>query len=75
MVARRATDGNHPTRRRDRLAERTRHAYLFHMWVEPQRDKESLWRFRLEEVETGVRHGFGNWDALANFLHQRMAAP
>jgi hypothetical protein len=62
-------------RRADHFAERLRYVYLFHLWAEPCRDgKKPLWRFSLEEVETGVRHGFGNWEALVDFLQQRMAA-
>jgi hypothetical protein len=61
-------------RKAEHFAERARYAYLFHLWAEPRRDgNQPLWRFSLEEVETGVRHGFGNWDALIAFLQQRMA--
>ena len=70
-------EANHlPTssRRADHFAARSRAAFLFHMWAEPRRSgKAPLWRFSLEEVETGVRHGFGNLDALVAFLQQRMA--
>ena len=60
-------------RRLEHRGERARYAYLFHMWAEPRRDgKPPLWRFSLEEVDTGVRHGFGNWDALLRFLQARM---
>ena len=61
-------------RKAEHFAERARYAYLFHLWAEPRRDgRQPLWRFSLEEIETGVRHGFGNWDALVAFLQQRMA--
>lgn len=63
------------SRKSDPFVERTRHAYLFHMWAEPRRGgKEPIWRFSLEEVESGARHGFGNFDTLVGFLRQRMAA-
>jgi|SRR5690606_5567164 hypothetical protein len=67
--------GSQPTRsRQDTFAERTRFAYLFHMWAEPRRgSRQALWRFRLEEVTTGTRYGFGNFDALVDFLRKRMA--
>jgi hypothetical protein len=62
------------SRRTDHFAERERYAYLFHLWAEPRRaGQPPVWRFSLEEVETGVRHGFGNFEALVKFLQQRMA--
>jgi hypothetical protein len=73
-----ALDAAHlPTgsRRADLFAERMRHAFLLHMWAEPRRGEQApVWRFSLEEVETGVRHGFGSLDALVDFLHARMAS-
>ncbi len=71
-----AASGNiHPPARRrtNHFAERARHAFLFTMWAEPRcNDADPLWRFSLQEVENGARHGFGSLDALVEFLQARM---
>ncbi len=39
-------------------------AILLRMWIEPSNQRTPLWRFSLENVETGERNGFGDLDHL-----------
>jgi hypothetical protein len=39
-------------------------AQLLRMWVEPSTHRRPIWRFSLEDVETGKRRGFSDLDHL-----------
>lgn len=56
------------------MAGQRRYVYLLCVWAESRRDPagQPLWRFSLEEVRTGVRHGFGDWQALLAFLEKQI---
>ena len=41
---------------------------LLRMWVEETTDRMPVWRFSLEDVETGTRNGFADLDALIYHL-------
>lgn len=43
-------------------------AKLLRMWVEPSTHRPPVWRFSLEDVETGKRCGFGDLDHLIAHL-------
>ena len=48
--------------------------YVLRMWEErsEEPDHSVTWRFSLEDVCTRQRHGFGNLEALVEFLHARL---
>ncbi len=52
-------------------------SYILRCWEEelqtPQ--QSAVWRFSLEDVQTGARHGFSDLAALLAFLHVQTAAP
>jgi hypothetical protein len=52
------------------------HAYVLRFWREggPPADPPAVWRFSLEDVETGERRGFINLDTLVAFL-RTLSAP
>lgn len=52
-----------------------RSIYLLSMWQERSAspDHPAVWRYGLENVRTGQKHGFGNLDELVIFFKQRMA--
>lgn len=51
-------------------------SYLLRYWEErgPQPSQPAIWRFSLEDVETGERRGFANLEALVAFLQTRMTS-
>jgi hypothetical protein len=55
------------------------HAKLLRYWQEPDSEPESaqggapVWRFSLEDVHTGERHGFADLDALCVYLQSQTA--
>ncbi len=48
-------------------------SYLMRCWEEPSQtpDQPVLWRFSLEDVETGQRRGFHDLEALVAFLYSQ----
>ena len=50
-------------------------ANLLRMWVEPTSHCTPVWRFSLENVETGERNGFGDLDQLICHLLALMEEP
>jgi len=50
-------------------------SYLLRYWEErePKPGQPAMWRFSLEDVETGERRGFANLEALVAFLQAKMA--
>lgn len=52
-------------------------SYILRCWEEVAQTPQqpALWRFSLEDVQTGVRHGFSDLAALMTFLHAQAAAP
>jgi hypothetical protein len=43
------------------------HSYFLRLWKD-QEGKDELWRFSLEDPETGVRKGFNQIGELVDFL-------
>jgi hypothetical protein len=50
-------------------------SYLLRYWEEHGRapSQPAAWRFSLEEVETGKRHGFADLEALVAFLRAEIS--
>jgi hypothetical protein len=46
-------------------------AFVLRMWAEPEPTRE-VWRFSLEDTQTGERSGFADLEHLAHFLIRRM---
>lgn len=46
-------------------------AFVLRMWAEPQAEHQ-VWRFSLEDTQTGERQGFADLERLAHFLIRRM---
>ncbi len=50
------------------------HVYVLRFWtVESQWQPQDVWRFSLEDPETGQRIGFGSLDLLSDFLTHHTA--
>lgn len=47
-------------------------AQLLRMWIEQPTQRPPVWRFSLEDVKTGQRHGFADLDALICHLLELM---
>jgi hypothetical protein len=49
-------------------------AYLLRFWEERglQPETSSVWRFSLEDPQTGKRHGFASLEALVTFLREEL---
>jgi thiosulfate/3-mercaptopyruvate sulfurtransferase len=50
-------------------------AQLLRMWLDPSTQRPGRWRFSLEDVETGVRVGFADLEALILYLLSQMEHP
>ena len=50
-------------------------SFLLRCWEEPSQTSHSpmIWRFSLEDVETGERRGFRDLDALVIFMQTQIA--
>ena len=50
-------------------------SFLLRCWEEPSQTPHPavIWRFSLEDVETGKRHGFRDLEALVIFLQTQIA--
>lgn len=46
-------------------------AFVLRMWAEREPGRE-IWRFSLEDAQTGERAGFADLERLAHFLIRRM---
>jgi hypothetical protein len=57
------------------LLKRSLHLLL--MWQERPAapDRPAVWRFSLEDVRTGQRHGFGSLEGLLAFLRAQVEEP
>ena len=55
------------------------HSKLLRYWQEPETgsstEPQAVWRFSLEDVHTGERHGFANLAVLVEFLQAQTSAP
>ncbi len=51
------------------------HAYLLRCWIEHSShpDHSVVWRFSLENTQTGTRHGFASFEALIAFLAMQLS--
>jgi len=48
---------------------------MLRMWAEPSTHRPPVWRFSLEDVATGQRHGFADLEALICHLLALMERP
>lgn len=51
------------------------HAQVLRMWSEPSAHRSAVWRFSLQDVDTGQRAGFADLDALITHLLELMERP
>ncbi len=51
-------------------------SYLLRFWQEESQTPHhsAVWRFSLENVQTGARHGFSDFETLIAFLYAQLAS-